>query len=135
MALPSGFWESRAPVLSSTLTALGFSSGTDEDTRCTMPAICARSRVRPPRSVSMTEALGFCCSRKKPFCCGMARWTRASATSAMAVMVRVSSPSSARWKFSRSLKAVWPMDCLSISSKPTTPPLGRPADASFMRRS
>ena len=38
---------SSAPVWSSTLTALGFISGTLDDTRCTMPAICARSSVRP----------------------------------------------------------------------------------------
>ena len=41
-----------------------------------MPAICARSSVRPGCSVSSTEALGFCCSRKKPFWFGSARCTR-----------------------------------------------------------
>jgi hypothetical protein len=33
--------------------------------------------VRPGCSVSSTDALGFCCSRKKPFWFGSARWTRA----------------------------------------------------------
>ena len=45
-----------------------------------MPAICARSSARPGCSVSSTEALGFCCSRKKPFWFGSARWTRAACT-------------------------------------------------------
>ena len=66
------------------MRALVLGQGTKEDVQTVVQAI------------NMTEALGFCCSRKKPFCSGMARWTRASATSARAVMVRVSSPSRPR---------------------------------------
>ncbi len=100
-----------------------------------MPAICARSSVRPGCSVSSTEALGFCCSRKKPFWFGSARCTRAACTAASAVIERVSSPSSPRWKVSRSWNWVWPKRAPSISSKPTTRPLGRPAEASLRRTS
>jgi hypothetical protein len=42
-----------------------------------------------------TDAVGFCCSRKKPLACGMASITRAACTDASDWMVRVSSPSSA----------------------------------------
>ena len=45
-----------------------------------MPAICARSSVRPGCSVTSTDAVGFCCSRKKPFWFGSARCTRAFST-------------------------------------------------------
>ena len=100
-----------------------------------MPAICARSSVRPGCSVSSTEALGFCCSRKKPFWFGSARCTRAACTAASDEIERVSSPSRPRWKVRRSWNWVWPKRALSISSKPETAPFGRPAVAIFRRRS
>ena len=83
-------------------TALGFISGTLAATRCTMPATCALSSVRPGCSESSTEADGFCCSRKKPFWLGSARCTRAACTEESDWIERVSSPSSPRWKVSRS---------------------------------
>ena len=45
------------------LTAFTARSGTDDDTRCTMPATWLRSSMRPGCRVSMTEALGLTCSR------------------------------------------------------------------------
>ena len=100
-----------------------------------MPAICARSSVRPGYRVNSTEALGFCCSRKKPFWFGSARCTRAACTADSEVIERTSSPSSARWKVMRSWNCVWPKRALSISSKPPTAPFGKPAEASFRRTS
>ena len=81
-----------------------------------MPATCARSSVRPGCIVSSTEALGFCCSRKKPFWFGSARCTRAFCTAAIEVIERVSSPSSPRCAVRRSWNWVWPKRAVSISS-------------------
>jgi hypothetical protein len=103
-------------LLSTTLTALGESSGTLPDTSFTMPATWARSSVRPGCRFSTTLALGFCCSRKKPFCAGSARCTRADFTESSDWMVVVSSPSMARWIFMRSCTWVWPKLFLSSSS-------------------
>ena len=133
--MPSGGPASRLPLWSSTLTAFGLSSATLADTRCTMPASWARSSVRPGCSVSSTLALGFCWSRKKPFWFGSARCTRAASTADSAVIERTSSPSRPRWKLSRSWNWVVPKRALSISSKPTVEPLGRPDWASLRRTS
>ena len=113
---PWSWLDSSAPLLSSTLTDLALSSGTLDDTRCTMPATWARSSVRPGCSVSTTDAPGFCCSRKKPFWFGSARCTRAACTDCSDWMVRVSSPSSARCRLMRSWPWVWPKGVLSSSS-------------------
>ncbi|MDT4880352.1 hypothetical protein FQZ97_1160980 [compost metagenome] len=79
--------------------------------------------------MSSTEALGFCCSRKKPFWLGRARWMRALCTDESDWIERVSSPSSPRWKVRRSWNWVMPKRLASIISKPVTEPLGRPCEA------
>ncbi|MCY1378369.1 hypothetical protein D9M69_659960 [compost metagenome] len=94
-----------------------------------MPATWALSSVRPGCRVSSTEAEGFCCSRKKPFWFGSARWMRAVCTEESDWIERVSSPSSPRWKVRRSWNWVMPKRLASISSKPLTVPLGRPSEA------
>ena len=96
LPLPSGASDSSLPESSSTLTAAVASSGTLDATRCTMPASCARSSVRPGYRLTSTEAEGFCCSLKNPFWLGSARCTRALCTDDSAWMERVSSPSSPR---------------------------------------
>lgn len=63
-ALPSGDCDSSLPVSSTTLTAEGSISGTLDATRCTMPAICARSSMRPGCKLSSTEAEGFAAREK-----------------------------------------------------------------------
>jgi hypothetical protein len=54
-------------------------------------------QARPVCRFTITEAVGFCSSRRKAVCLGIARCTRAPATLAMDEMVRDSSPSRARW--------------------------------------
>ena len=90
-------------VWSSTLTARGLISGTLADTRCTMPAIWARSSVLPGCSVSSTEALGFCWSRKNRSGWDGQMDARAASTADSAVIeAHQLALETARWKLSRS---------------------------------
>ncbi len=127
--------ESRLPFWSITLTLAAGRCGTLEATMWAMPATWFGSRLRPGWMLSTTEAEGFCSSRMKPVCFGMARCTRAPATAASDWMERDSSPSSARWKLICSMNCDMPSFWFSISSKPTRPPLGRPCEARRMRSS
>src|SRR5262249_31874730 len=65
----------------------------------------------------------------------MAMWTRARSTASSDMIVRASSPWSARTWFTCSTNDVEPNDCLSKTSKPMPPPRGIPAEASAMRSS
>ena len=99
-----------------------------------MPAICARSSVRPGCSVSSTEALGFCCSRKKPFWFGSARCTRALCTAAS------DGDRARQLAFEAALEGQALLELglaeagavHQLEARPTEP-LGRPAAASFRR--
>ena len=94
---------------SSTLTALGVSSGTLPETRCTMPAIWRGPACGRGAASAAPRREGFCCSRKKPFWLRQRQvHARRSAPTASDWIERVSSPSRPRWKFSRSWNWVWP---------------------------
>ena len=108
-------------------------AATTPGARCRRPA---RGRACGPGAASAAPRRSASAARGRSRSGSAARGARArSAPRPATVIERVSSPSRPRWKVRRSWNWVWPKRALSISSKPTTEPLGRPADASFRRTS
>jgi hypothetical protein len=85
------------PLSSTTVTASASSPSTLAATRCTMPSIWARASVRPCTSLTTTDAEGLRSAATKSERSGSARCTRADSTPPNWLIVRPSSPWSARW--------------------------------------
>jgi hypothetical protein len=85
-----------APLLSTTMTSSGDSPSTLLDTNATIPSTCDVRSFRPDRGLIITEAVGFVCSSVKSDWRGMTMWTLLCWTSSRPLMVRASSPWSAR---------------------------------------
>ena len=97
----------RSPDWSATATRSGLRSGTAPETRFLMARTCSAPSRRVEFSMMEAEAWASASSSNSCFL-GMFRSTRADETPRMAPMVRASSPSSARWRFSCWTKSVWP---------------------------
>ena len=127
---------STVPRPSTTVTESGARPATAADTRWRTPASSRSSTVRPGCRFNTTAAAAPCAPRcgtgPSP---GSVMCTRADRTDASRQMVRASSPSMARRRFTRWVNSETPRSPRSKISKPTPPPRGSPDAASIRRTS
>ena len=111
-----------------------FRPGTAPDTSLVMPFTWPESRVMPGFIWITTDAVVGSCWSVNSCSCGMAILTVAEETGSRRPMVRDSSPSVARTRFTRLVKSVAPRLLLSKISLPTTPPPSSTLEPARSRR-